>query len=98
MEKTVVISKRFRNNVGIVYQYILKNFTPKVAYLFLDKVNERIELIVLHPTIGKSSAKKKNIRSVLLTPYNKIFYRHQSNTIEILCLFDMRGNPDKQPY
>ncbi|HEY6504122.1 MAG TPA: type II toxin-antitoxin system RelE/ParE family toxin [Chitinophagaceae bacterium] len=98
MERKVVVTKRFRNNTLRVYQYLLKEFSAKTAFRFLEKLEQRIELIITHPTIGKPSAKKKDIRSVLFTPHNQIFYRYHNDTIEILCLFDMRKNPKKRPY
>ncbi len=98
METKIVVTKRFRKNTMSVYQYLLKEFSSKTAYLFLKKIEQRIELIVKHPTIGKLSSKKKNIRSIILSPYNLLFYRYSNNTVEILCLFDMRKNPKKKPY
>ena len=98
MEKKIIITKRFRNNTLRVYQYLLKEFSSKTAFSFLDRLEKRIEFIAKNPEIGKVSVKRKNIRSVLFTPHNQIFYRYQKNTIEILCLFDMRRNPKKKPY
>lgn len=98
MEEKVVISKRFRNNTLRVYQYLLKEFSTKTADNFLDRLEKRIDFIANNPTIGKLSVKRKNIRSILFTPHNQIFYRYQRNTIEILSLFDMRKNPKKKPY
>jgi plasmid stabilization system protein ParE len=98
MEKKIIVTKRFRNNTLRVYQYLLKEFSAKTAFQFLEKLEQRIELIIAHPTIGKPSLKKKNIRSILFTPHNQIFYRYSNNKIEILCLFDMRKNPKKKPY
>ena len=98
MEKKIIISKRFRNNSLTVYKYLLKEFSAKTAFLFLEKIEQRIELIAKHPTIGKASKKKKDIRSILLIPHNQLFYRYRNNTIEILCLFDMRKDPKKKKY
>ena len=98
MEEKIIISKRFRNNTLRVYQYLLKEFSAKTAYNFLDRLEKRIEFISKNPTIGKQSGKRKNVRSILFTPHNQIFYRYQKNTIEILCLFDMRKHPKKRPY
>ena len=98
MEKKIVITKRFRNNTLRVYQYLLKEFSSRSAYKFLDRLEKRIEFIAKNPEIGKASTKRKNIRSVLFTPHNQIFYRYQKNTIEILCLFDMRRDSKKRPY
>ena len=98
MEGKIIITKRFRNNTLRVYQYLLKEFSPKTAHSFLDRLEKRIEFIAKNPTTGKLSAKRKNIRSILFIPHNQIFYRYQNNSIEILCLFDMRKNPKKKPY
>lgn len=98
MEAKVIITKRFSNNTLRVYQYLLKEFSAKTAYLFLDRLEKRIEFIAQHPTAGKLSAKRENVRSVLFIPHNQLFYRYQNNRIEILCLFDMRKNPKKKPY
>jgi plasmid stabilization system protein ParE len=98
MEKKVVVTKRFRNNTLHVYRYLLKEFSAKIAYNFLDKLEQRINLIAAHPTIGKPSSKKKEIRSIILIPHILVFYRYRGSTIEILCLFDMRKDPTKKPY
>ena len=98
MEEKVIVTKRFRNNTLRVYQYLLKEFSDKTAHSFLDRLEKRIEFIAKNPTTGKLSAKRKNIRSILFIPHNQIFYRYQNNSIEILCLFDMRQNPKKKPY
>lgn len=98
MEEKIIIAKRFRNNTLRVYQYLLKEFSSKTAYSFLDLLEKRIEFIAKYPTAGKLSGKRKNIRSILFIPHNQIFYRYQNNRIEILCLFDMRKNPKKKPY
>ena len=98
MEKKIVISKRFRNNTLRVYQYLLKEFSAQIAYHFLDRLEKRIEFIAKNPEIGKASVKRQYVRSILFTPHNQIFYRYKKNTIEILCLFDMRKNPKRRPY
>lgn len=77
-EKKIVVTKRFRKNIQLVYQYLLKEFSSNIAYLFLTKIEERIELIVKEPTIGKPSLKRKNIRSIILSPHNQIFYRYSA--------------------
>src|SRR5437879_13570346 len=97
MEKEVVITRRFRNHTYSIYKHLIKNFSSKTAFLFLEKIEERIELISKHPTIGKQSFKKGDVRSILLTPHNLIFYRIKKSRIEILCLFDARRSPEKKP-
>jgi len=98
MEKEIVITRLFRSHIHRTYQYLLKNFSSRTAFLFLEKIEERVELISKHPSIGKQSAKKPDIRSIQLIPHNLIFYRIKGNRVEILCLFDTRQNPIKKPY
>ena len=96
MEKKIVVSKRFRKNTLKLYDYLLKEYSPKLAFKFLDRLQQRIELLLQYPEIGKPSQKKQNIRSITLQPHNRIFYRIKNNNIELLCLFDMRKK--KTPY
>lgn len=98
MGNEVVITKRFRANTFKVHQYLLKKFEAKTATDFLNRLEKRIDFIATNPEAGRTSVKRKNIRSVLLTPHNQIFYRYKNHKIEILCLFDMRRNPKKSPY
>jgi len=98
MEKEIIISKRFRNNALKIYQYLLKEFSSTTANNFLYRLEQRIEFIATNPTAGRLSLKRKNVRSVLFTPHNQIFYRTKNNKIEMLQLFDMRRNPKKKPY
>ena len=96
MEKEIVVSKRFRKNTAAVYDYLLQEFSSKAAYQFLDKLQHRVEFISRYPEAGKLSQKKANIRSLLLQPHNRIFYRVTPGRIELLCLFDLRKK--RPPY
>jgi hypothetical protein len=75
---------------------LIKEYSAKTAFNFLDKLQQRVELIIQYPEIGKPSQKKQNGRSVTLQPHNRIYYRLNKNNIELLCLFDMRKK--KLPY
>jgi len=79
-----------------VYEYLVKEYSAKTAFNFLNILQQRVELILQYPEIGKLSQKRQNIRSVTLPPHNRIYYRFSKNSIELLCLFDMRRR--KLPY
>lgn len=96
MEKEIVVSRRFRKNTLSVYEYLVKEYSSKAAFDFLNKLQQRVDLIIRYPEIGKPSKIKPNVRSVTLQPHNRIYYRLKVNTIELLCLFDMRKK--KLPY
>jgi plasmid stabilization system protein ParE len=80
--KEIIITKRFRKDTDRVFHYLLSNFSSKIALLISN-----------HPAIGKPSPNHRNIRSIMVKPYNLLFYRY--NKVTILCLFDMRSNPEK---
>lgn len=96
MEKKAVVTKRFQRNTLNTYTWLLETFSAAVAFNFINKLQQRVELIIQNPEIGKPSQKTKTIRSLILHPHNKIYYRVTANTIELLCLFDMRKK--KEPY
>lgn len=96
MERKAVVTKRFQKNTLNTYTWLLNKFSAPVAFNFIERLQQRVELIIQNPEIGKPSQKTKNVRSLILQPHNKIYYRIKTNTIELLCLFDMRKK--KEPY
>ena len=96
MEKKIVVSRRFRKNSLEVFEYLIKEYSQKTAFNFLDKLEQRVELIIRYPEIGKLSQLRLNVRSVTLPPHNRLYYRINMDTIELLCLFDIRKK--KLPY
>lgn len=75
MEREVIITRRFRKNTLQVHQYLLKNFSSNTADAFLIRLENRIDFISNNPAVGKISAKRKNVRSILFTLHNQLFYR-----------------------
>lgn len=50
---------------------LLNKFSAPVAFNFIERLQQRVELIIQNPEIGKPSQKTKNIRSLILHPHNK---------------------------
>ncbi|MFM7857084.1 MAG: type II toxin-antitoxin system RelE/ParE family toxin [Flammeovirgaceae bacterium] len=98
MEKEIVVTKRFRAQTKHNYEYLLRDFSARVAFQFLEKVEERIELIARHPEIGRPSMQGHNVRFIPLIPYYHVFYRVRKSRIEILVIFDLRQDPKRRPY
>jgi len=98
MEKEIVFTKRFLKNVDRVTDYLLEEWNAKVAYNFLEKIHSGVEIIKKNSAIGKPSKYKEGVRSILIKPYNRLYYREEKNSIIVLALIDMRSNPDKNRY
>ncbi len=63
MEKKIVVSRRFRKNTLALFEYLRKKFSEKTAVDFLERLEQRTELIILYPEIGKPSQFKPDIRT-----------------------------------
>jgi plasmid stabilization system protein ParE len=98
MAYQIIVKKRFTNKVQKVLSYLEKEWSHKVAAEFLLKIDRRIELISEHPEIGRPSEKVKNVRGLLITRHNRMYYTVKNNKIIILNMYDTRMNPKKKPY
>jgi len=70
----------------------------KTATEFLSKLDTRIHTLKEQPFIGKPSAKKPEIRTILITRHNRLYYKVSNKAIIILNMYDTRRNPQKNPY
>ena len=85
----VILKKRFAKNLLHVLVYLEKEWGKKVADEFQDKIYDTLHLLSLHPYIGAPS-NKINIRGLLITKHNRLFYRVKNNSIIIISLADTR--------
>lgn len=81
-----------------VITYLKDTWTEKVAFQFIGKVEQRLSRLSIFPLSGIVSNKEKSIRCIVITKHNKLYYRIKNDTIEILSLFDIRQNPNKNSY
>ena len=97
MAQKIIYKKRFVNKLDKLLIYLEKNWGEKVAHQFIDKLISKISVLKKQPEIGALTV-YKNIRSLLITKHNKIFYRLDENSIEIINMIDTRRNPSKNPF
>ena len=98
MAYQVIIKKRFTNKVQKVLAWLNKEWSAKVASEFLEKIDYRIGLLAKQPYVGAPSAKVKDIRGLLITRHNKMYYKVKGDKVIILNMYDTRINPKKNPY
>ncbi len=80
-----------------IANWLEKKWSKKVADNFSKKLNDKINSLALNP-YACSSTHKKDVRKLVITKYNKIYYRVRGNIITILIIFDTRQNPKKNKY
>lgn len=98
MAYKIIYKKRFSNKLIKLLQYLEKEWGQKAAIEFLSKIEKRTDTLKEQPFIGKPSHQKPEIRTILITKYNRIYYKFHNNTVIILNMFDTRRNPKKNPY
>jgi Txe/YoeB family toxin of Txe-Axe toxin-antitoxin module len=70
----------------------------KHSFGVLNKMDKRIETLKKQPFIGKPSERKSEVRTILITKHNRLYYKFSNDTIIILNMYDTRRNPRKNPY
>jgi len=98
MAYQIILKKRFTNKVQKVLVYLKKEWSHKVATDFLLKIDRRIELLTKQPYIGALSAKVKDVRGLLITRHNRLYYKIKDDKVIILNMYDTRMNPKKSSY
>ena len=90
MDKEVILTSLFKNQYDKCIEYLIDKSSPNVAYNFIVEVHKRLELVRHTPSIGKPSKQIAGVRSILVKPYNRIYYKETSSAIYILTLIDNR--------
>ncbi len=98
MAYQIIIKKRFTNKIQKTLAYLEKEWSHKVAEDFLHKIDRRIDLLTKQPHAGKLSAKVKDIRGLLVTRHNRLYYKIKGDQVIILNMYDTRINPKKNPF
>ena len=97
MAQKVIYRKRFINKLDRLLSYLEKEWGPQSASRFIDKLEEKIELIKKQPEVGSITV-FENTRSILITKQNKVYYRVNQNNIELVNMIDTRRNPKTNPF
>jgi plasmid stabilization system protein ParE len=99
MAYKITPSKIFMRKVVAVNTYLENEWNFAVAVAFLSKLKKTILVISEQPGCDSLSAKKQNVRKLIVTKHNKIYYRVKDNDeIVLLALWDTRLNPRKNRY
>ena len=81
-----------------IIKYLNKEWSQESAQKFVDKLNSILELLTNSPYIGMKSNKREEVRQILITRHNKLFYQLIGNKILLLDFFDTRQDPEKNIY
>ena len=98
MAVQVITKKRFENKVIQLLDYLTTEWNYSVAINFKKILLDKLDMLATMPTIGIEVNSLKNIRSILRTKHNKVYYKIEKNSIVIINMIDTRKNPKKNPF
>lgn len=91
-------SKLFLEKTVRLLNYLEKRWGKKVAEEFKDVLDRKILQLAETPNIGINSIKMLDVKRVVITRHNKLFYKIKGKTIYLVTLFDTRQDPNKNKY
>ena len=94
----IITKKRFEKKVTKLLVYLEKEWSDDVAINFKIILLKKLDMLSTMPTIGAEVNSIKNIRSLLITKHNKVYYKIERNKIYLLNMIDTRRNPKKNPF
>ncbi|CAN5516775.1 hypothetical protein BH10BAC3_BH10BAC3_13970 [soil metagenome] len=97
MAYEIVRKKRFLTKLIRLIIFLENEWSFSVATNFLKKIDDHTELIANQPLIGTETG-VKNVRSVLITKQNRLYYKISDKKVIIMNMYDTRINPNKNPF
>ena len=88
MAKEIKWTKTAAKNFDKVIDYLENNWPEKVVSNFVTRTFDLLELLAELPEIGELQDKTHQIRGILITKHNKLFYRIDKNMLIVLRIFD----------
>lgn len=91
-------TERFEMSTARTAKWLKKEWSFSSAQKFQDKLAVAIEKIIANPLIGQRSRKFENIRSIMVTQHNRLYYRISDTTITFLELIELKQSPHRNKY
>mgnify|MGYP003487803991 FL=1 len=86
--------------LGQTFQYLELNFSEREIKSLARKIESTLAYILKFPELYPESIRQKGVRRAVVTKFNTIYYRLNSdkNQMEILSFFSNRQNPEGFKY
>ncbi len=98
MEFEIRLNKRFVNRYEKVISYLHEEWGQNIVDEFNHKLEKKLLNLAQQPYLGIKPDFVKDVRSILITKHNRIYYRIKGQTIEIVNMYDTRINPKRNRY
>jgi plasmid stabilization system protein ParE len=98
MVKTIIWNRRASNNFNAIIEYLQGEWGERVTRNFVTRTYQIIELLAANPEMGSVEHFEKQIRGIVITKHNTLFYRIEEEKLILLNFFDNRQDPKKKDF
>lgn len=98
MPKKIIWSPDSERDLGLILEYLAREWDSSVSIKFLDLIEELTEQVSLNPRQFPIIHKKLNIRKCVITKHNTLYYRNKRTHAELLRIYDTRQDPEKLKF
>ncbi len=98
MAKRIVWTKRANSKFNRIIEHLNKEWGPSATKVFVRKTYHIIDLLSKNSELGTLEIPERNIRGLLLTGHNRLFYRVKDDEVILLNFFDTRSGPKRKRY
>lgn len=95
MTRKVVISKIAEKKLESLFDYLIEEWSVEVKRKFVERLDSSIEIIKSRPEIFPESKKGNGLRKCVITKQTTLYYRFNSQQINVVTIFDTRQDPQK---
>jgi plasmid stabilization system protein ParE len=95
MSKPIIWSSYAEDDLNNLLKYLVMNWDEKVTLHYLDILEELLNQLSNQPKMFPIINRKLKVRKCVITKQNSLYYRENSERIEILRIYDNRQNPRK---
>lgn len=81
-----------------IIDYLNENWSYGIAFEFSELLKNNLLLLSTSPYMGIKSSKRKDVRKILISKHNLMYYKVEANTITILTFIDTRQHPQKNKF
>lgn len=98
MAKRIVWTKRANSRFNRIIEHLNKEWGPSTTKVFVRNPYQIIDLISKNSELGTLEIPERNIRGLLLTGHNRLFYLVKDDEIILLNFFDTRSGPKRKRF
>jgi plasmid stabilization system protein ParE len=98
MAYEIVWTKNAREDFHEIIKYLRKDWSHEIAENFVIEFYSKLDIISNYPFAGTVSLKEKDVRKILITKHNALYYKIEKDTIRLLDFFDTRQDPEKDKH